>query len=223
MRRFVTQVRSACAGLSAFSAAWVALAAPPPSQGERPFDYATLRGSPESDDEFLPDCDPFCFSHVYGAVSVGRGLRFNNPYRLSTVLGSSAESLSLTAPYTDVGLAALFGDARGFQQGVLVSASFALDGIPQQVLAPGYAVLYRLGPRGQLRGNVSLPWVLQPSANLGLEVAAGGAFMLFAGVGLCGSAVFSLYEGAATDQRAATLIPILSFQGGVTVDYEVLP
>jgi hypothetical protein len=188
-----------------------------------PFAYATLRGAPRSDGEFLPDCDPFCFAHVYGTWSIGRGLRFNNPYRLNTVLGSDAESLSFTAPYTDVALAAVFGDPYGFQQGMIVSASFALSGVPQQVLAPGYAAVYRLGPRTQLRSSLSLPWVLQPDANLGLDVAAGAAFMLFAGFGISSSLVMSLYEGAATDQRAATLIPILSLQGGLTIDYEVLP
>jgi hypothetical protein len=150
-------------------------------------------------------------------------LRLNNPYRLQTQLGAGPESLSFTAPYSDVGLAALFGDPHGFQQGGIVSASFALSGVPQQVLAPGYATLYRLGPRGQLRGHVALPMLLQPDGNLGLDVALGGAFFVLSGLGLAASGVFSLYEGAATDQRAATLVPVLSLQLGVTVDYEVLP
>lgn len=209
-------------GASLLLSAGLVQAAPGTTSEPPPFAYATLSGAPQ-DDEFRPDCGVVCFSHLYGTVALGRGLRFNNPYRLSTVLGDDAESLSLTAPYTDISLGALFGDPRGFQQGVQLSTSLALQGVPQQVLAPGYAVAYRLGPRGQLRSSLSLPWVLQPATNVGLDVAAGGAFMVFAGIGLAGSVVFSLYEGAATDQRAATLIPILSFQAGVTVDYEVLP
>jgi hypothetical protein len=194
-----------------------------PGAEQRPFGYATLRASPESDSEFLPTCSAVCYAHLSSTLGVGRGLRLNNPYRLRTQLGSGPESLSLTAPYTDVALAALFGDPGGFQQGVIVSASFAMAGVPQQVLAPGYAALYRLGPRGQLRGHVALPVVLQPDTNAGLDVAIGGAFFLFSGLGLAASGVFSLYEGAATDQRAATLVPVLSLELGVTVDYEVLP
>lgn len=198
-------------------------AQPPTEEEARPFSYATLRASPQSDDEFLPDCDPFCYAHTYATLGFGRGLRLNNPYRLQTVLGSNAESLSLTAPYFDLALATVFGDPEGFQQGAIVSASFAMVGVPQQVLAPGYAAVYRLGPRVQLRSNVSLPWVLQPTSNLGVDIGAGAAFMLFAGVGLSSSVILSFYEGAATDQHAATLIPLLSLQAGLTVDYEVLP
>lgn len=176
-----------------------------------------------SDAEFLPDCDHLCYAHLIGTLAVGRGLRLNNPYRLETQLGDDAESLSLTAPYTDVALAALFGDAHGFQQGAILSASFAMVGVPQQVLAPGYATSYRLGPRGQLRGHAALPIVLQPDTNVGLDVALGGAFFVLSGLGIAASGIMSWYEGAATDQRAATLIPVLSLQLGITVDYEVLP
>lgn len=121
---------------------------PPRDDAARPFDFATLKGSPESDAEFLPECDWVCYAHVTGTLAVGRGLRLNNPFRLRTQLGDGAQSPSLTAPYTDVAIAALFGDPHGFQQGGIVSASFAMTGVPQQVLAPGYAALYRLGPRG---------------------------------------------------------------------------
>jgi hypothetical protein len=42
------------------------------------------------------------YQHWLGGVFVGKGLRFNNPYRLRRVLGDDAESLSLTATYQDV-------------------------------------------------------------------------------------------------------------------------
>jgi hypothetical protein len=68
-----------------------------------------------------------------------------------------------------------------------------------------------------------VPIVLQPDSNVGLDLSLGGAFFVLSGVGLSASALFSLYQGAATDQRAATLVPVVSLQLGVTVDYEVLP
>jgi hypothetical protein len=189
----------------------------------RPFAFAKELPSPGSDAEFLPDCDPLCFAHFYSTFMVGRGLRFNNPFRLRTQLGDGADSLSLTAPYGDVALGAVFGDPSGFQQGAMLSLSVAFTGVPQQVLAPGYAAIYRLSERWQLRAHGALPIVLQPDVNLGLDIAGGAAFMVFSGIGVVSSAVFSLYQGAGTDQKAATLVPLLSVQLGISVDYEVLP
>jgi hypothetical protein len=37
------------------------------------------------------------------SLAVGRGLRFNNPYRLEKPLGDTAESVSLAATYLDIG------------------------------------------------------------------------------------------------------------------------
>ncbi len=59
---------------------------------------------------------------------LGDGLRFNNPYRLATPLGDDAESLSRTAPYVDVGLAATFGNPLGFQHGAALRTSAAVAG-----------------------------------------------------------------------------------------------
>ena len=177
---------------------------------ERSFAFAKALPSPDSDQEFLPDCNTFCYVHWYGTGMVGRGLRLNNPFRLRTELGSSAESLSLTAPYTEFALGALFGDPFGFQQGATLALSVAVVGVPQQVLAPGYGVLLYLGPRWQWRSGAALPIVLQPDLNLGLDLRSGAAFFLFSGVGLTGDLVLSLYQGAATDQERATLVPLVS-------------
>src|SRR6185295_11658619 len=46
--------------------------------------------------------------HGLAALSVGRGLRFNNPYRLAQPLGDTPESVSLSATYLDAGLGVLF-------------------------------------------------------------------------------------------------------------------
>src|SRR5262249_5432204 len=57
------------------------------------------------------------YLQVFGTVMGGTGLRFNNPYRLATPLGSDAESVSRTAAYVDLGLGATFGSPLGFQHG----------------------------------------------------------------------------------------------------------
>ncbi len=169
----------------------------------------------------LPPGGPYL--HFMGALSLGEGLRFNNPYRLSKVLGKTAESLSLTLPYLDLSAAALLGRPDGLQHGLSMHLSTALTGIAQEVLTPSYIALMRLPPRWLVYGRAGLPIVLEPDASLGLEMAAGGAWMATAGLGITAELVGSIYYGAATEQTPVTTIPVLSLQIGALVDYEVLP
>src|SRR5271170_7157199 len=92
---------------------------------------------------------------------VGDGLRFNNPYRLATVLGSQAQSLSRTAAYADLGGAVLIGDPEFLAHGLVLRASLALEGVSQAVLAPSYMVLRRFGPWAAY-GRAGVPIVLSP-------------------------------------------------------------
>lgn len=163
------------------------------------------------------------YLHFMGALSFGDGLRFNNPFRLSKVLGKSAESLSLTAPYVDIAAAGLLGHPDGLQQGLQIHLSTAVQGIAQEVLTPSYIALFRLPPRWLVYGRAGLPIVLEPDASMGLELAAGGAWMATAGLGLTAELVGSVYYGAATERTSLTTIPVLSLQVGAVVDYEVLP
>lgn len=163
------------------------------------------------------------YAHFYGALSLGRGLRFNNPYRLQTELGDSSQSLSLTAPYLDVAAGALLGSAGHLQHGLGVNASFAIEGIRQEVITPAYLTLLPLSPRWQLRGRLGLPIVLEPDASVGVELGVGAVFLASAGLGFTAEAIGSLFSGAATLEETSTLIPIVSLQLGVLVDYEVLP
>lgn len=158
-----------------------------------------------------------------GAVAVGRGLRLNNPYRLSTELGSSGESLSLTATYADFSLAGLLGNPDGLQHGFSLHVSTALDGIAQQVVTPSYIAAVRLPPRWLVYGRAGTPIVVDPDTSLGFELAGGGAWFASAGIGITAELVGSLFYGAATEQAAVTVIPVVSLQLGVLVDYEVLP
>src|SRR5882672_6493014 len=65
---------------------------------------------------------------VFATGFVGDGLRFNNPYRLATVLGADARSLSRTAAYADVGAAFVVGDPAALAHGLALRATFARDG-----------------------------------------------------------------------------------------------
>src|SRR6185369_6142057 len=68
---------------------------------------------------------------LLGSFMVGDGLRFNNPYRLANELGSNGDSLSSTAPYVDVAVAATIGNPNGLQHGIRFAWSVSTSGVPQ--------------------------------------------------------------------------------------------
>ena len=104
-----------------------------------------------------------------------------------------------------------------------MSLSIAMDGVAQEVLGLSYVALLPLGNRFLVRGRAGVPIVLEPDANVGLEIGAGGAFLITGGFGLTGELVGSLFYGAGTLDRSTTTIPLLSLELGVFFDYEVLP
>ena len=164
------------------------------------------------------------YFHAFGSLSLGKGLRFNNPYRLATPLGDTPESLSLSAAYYDLSLGLVRGPARGLSHGGVVHLSIAAQGIPQQVLSLSYTALTRLDDgRALLLGRAGIPITLSPDLSGGLEAAASAAYMISAGLGVQSELAFSLYYGAATQDRSVTTIPVLSLQLGLFIDYEVLP
>lgn len=153
---------------------------------------------------------------------VGTGLRFNNPYRLATPLGETAESVSRTATYLDVGAAVLFGSPSRFQHGAELGLSFALEGIRQSVLTPSYVLARRKGSiAGALR--VGTPVVLSPNVTFGGELAVSGTWFFRAAIGARAEVVGNLFYGAGTVERAVPAYPMLSFALGLVVAYEVLP
>jgi len=160
----------------------------------------------------------------FASLGLGKGLRFNNPYRLATPLGDTPESVSTTATYYDLGFGVVHGPARGLAHGGVLHLSIAAQGIPQEVLSLSYTALDRLDDgRWLLFGRAGVPVILQPDVSGGLEVAFGAAFLISAGIGVQSELVGSLYYGAGTQDRSVTTIPVLSAQLGLFVDYEVLP
>lgn len=157
------------------------------------------------------------------STGFGRGLRFNNPYRLETQLGDTAESLSLTAPYWDLGLGATSGDPHGWQHGAVGHLSVAIEGVSQQAVSASYLLLWRADSPWMAFGRVGPSFVLSPDANIGGELGVGGAYFVTGGIGIELEMVGNLFYGAGTYEAQYTVIPVLSFQGGIIIDYEVLP
>lgn len=155
------------------------------------------------------------------ALSVGRGLRFNNPYRLERPLGDTAESVSLSATYLDLSLAMLL-DGPDVDQGLSLSALFALDGIGQFGVTPSYLAQLALSERFAARGRVGAPIVIAPDATVGVEAALGGNLLVSHGLGLTSELVASVFFGAGTEETSVTTIPMLSLQLGIIFEHGAL-
>lgn len=163
------------------------------------------------------------YQHWLGGVYLGRGLRFNNPYRLRRVLGHDPKSLSLGATYVDLHAGRTFSAPDGFEHGLALHLSIATDGIRQEVATPSYLLVHRLSPRVLGYARAGFPIVLEPDAAVGLEAGLGGAYFFSANLGLGAELDLSLFYGAATIERAVTAIPVASLALGVFFDWEHLP
>ncbi len=151
----------------------------------------------------------------------GDGLRFNNPYRLASVLGSTAESLSRTAGYVDLGGAVLAGDPTKIAQGLALRVSIAVEGVPQAVATPSYLLLHRSGPWAAY-GRAGVGLVVSPDVTWGLEGGAGGIWFARAGIGVAAELVGDVFYGAGTREVARPAYPVLSAQAGLWLSWEAL-
>jgi hypothetical protein len=158
----------------------------------------------------------------FATTFVGSGLRFNNPYRLATPLGQSAESLSRTATYGDIGLGATFGSPRWLEHGAALRLSFSLEGVQQSVLTPAY-LAYRRFTAAAVFGRIGTPFVLTPERTFGLEASVGAVYFLRAGIGVAAEVVGNVFYGEGTREVGTATYPVLSGQVGLLVAYEVLP
>jgi len=163
------------------------------------------------------------YARVFGTVAMGRGLRFNNPYRLSTQLGDDAESLSLTATYLDLSLNLGFGSPNGLQHGGSLHYATSVEGVGQQIVTPSYVAMFRGDLPTLIYGRLGLPIIVTPDVNMGGELAAGLACFFTGALGVTGELVFDLFYGAATHEVDVSTIPVLSLQLGMILDYEILP
>ena len=115
------------------------------------------------------------------------------------------------------------GDENGLQHGIVGHLSVALEGVRQEVLSFSYVALHPFARDFLGYARAGFPIVLEPDRGGGFELAAGGVYFARAGLGFTAELVSSLFVGAGTRESEQTLIPILSLQAGVWLDYEVLP
>lgn len=169
-----------------------------------------------------PARDRGTYVRPFVTAGSGIGLRFNNPFRLATPLGDSAESLSLTAPYLSLGIGAAFGDPLGIQHGPVLRWDRALTGVSQDVLIPSYGV-FRRGARFGGWARFGLPVLLSPNANVGVEGAVGAAWYVRAGLGVTAELLGDLFWGTATPDNRRPAYPVLSTQLGLVLEWERLP
>jgi len=166
---------------------------------------------------------PSRYAHLVGTFEFGKGVRFNNPYRLATQLGATAESASLTSTYLDLGAGIALGPPDGLEHGVALHLSFALAGVAQAVLTPTYFAAYRGPHRFLAYGRLGPSIVLTPDPTIGGELAAGFGWFFTARLAFAAELVGDIYYGAGTPTKGITTYPILSGQLGLLVDYEILP
>jgi hypothetical protein len=159
---------------------------------------------------------------VFATAFIGDGLRFNNPFRLATVLGSDARSISRIAGYADVGAAVAVGDPTALANGIALRASIALEGTPQSVLTPSYLLLRRFG-QWAAYARAGVPIVLSPDTTWGFEGAAGGVWFIRGGIGMAAELVGDVFYGAGTREVATPAYPVLSAQGGLWLSWEAMP
>jgi hypothetical protein len=163
------------------------------------------------------------FGHAFGSLSLGRGLRMNNPYRLERVLGDSPKGLSLSALYLDLGAGYLIGNPERIEHGPSANFSVALTGIRQEVLTPGYRALTRLSSLWSTSLRLGVPIVLEPDLGAGVELGVAGILRFLGGAAAYAELIGSLFFGAATYDADISVIPMVSLQVGIWMDYEVLP
>jgi len=214
------RARQSCVLVALLAAATVVLSCERDARAEGEEDAAGPFAKPQ------PEPDPFRTKPGYVQLFVtsflGDGLRFNNPYRLATPLGDDAESVSRTAPYIDIGLAATFGNPLGLQHGAALRTSAALSGVGQVVMTPSY-LAWRRWSSIAVYGRAGVPLVVTPAVTWGLEAGLGATWFFLGGFGVAAEVIGDVFYGAGTSEKATVTYPVLSGQLGLVAAFEVLP
>lgn len=166
---------------------------------------------------------PSGYLNLFSTLGFGDGLRFNNPYRLDTVLGSDAASLSLTPAFMDLSANMTFGLPTRVQHGASVHVGFSLAGTSQVYVNASYVLDYHRYAPWMVHARIGPTFLLSPDINGGGEIAAGFSYFFTGALGLTSEVAFDLFYGAGTLERNYSVVPILSAQLGIIVDFEVLP
>ncbi|MEM9693461.1 MAG: hypothetical protein AAGA56_13010 [Myxococcota bacterium] len=163
------------------------------------------------------------YGHLMLHSHFGGALRFNNPFRLARPLGDTEESISATAPYHDLGVSFAFGPPTGLRHGASLRLALALEGVAQQAFGVAYFTSYRFSDMWLGYGRLGISILAEPDANVGGQLALGAVWYFTGAAGLSLETVGDLYYGAATLESDVSTIPLLGLQGGLVLDWEVLP
>ncbi len=187
-------------------------------EGEEPAPH----DAPARLDKEQPFANKPGYVQLFATLFFGDGLRFNDPYRLSTPLGKDAESVGRTASFVDIGLAGTLGNPLGLQHGFALRTSIAAEGVGQVTMTPSY-LAWRRWRALAVHGRAGTPIVLTPELTWGLEAAGGATFFFLGGFGACAEIVGDVFWGTGTRDSRVTTYPVLSGMLGLVAAYEVLP
>jgi hypothetical protein len=122
----------------------------------------------------------------------------------------------------------VFGSETEFAHGAGLGLSLNLseDGgftepvgaMQQLVVMPSYLLYWSVAPELFAFGHAGIPIAVTQGVSAGAEVGAALGYRLLAGFGLYTEAAIELFGGA-----NSTINPVLSFELGLFLDYELLP
>ena len=164
--------------------------------------------------------DPPPLAHYVFTASAGVPLRLTTQDRF--------DQGTLAPVYTDVLAGYVFPSAGSIRHGAGLGLSLNLseDGgftepvlrYEQVVIMPSYLLSVHIDPEWFALAHAGLPISVSGGTTFGAELAFAFGYRLLAGFGVFAEAGLDAFIGT-----ASTVNPTLSLEGGVFVDYEVLP
>jgi hypothetical protein len=154
------------------------------------------------------------------AVSVGLAVRLS--------VDETFDQDRLAPVFADALAGYVFGSDTEFAHGIGLGLSLNLSedggftapvGVMQQlVVMPSYLLYWNVAPELFALGHAGIPIAVTEGVSAGAEIGAALGYRLLAGFGAYTEAAVELFGGA-----NSTINPVLSFEVGLFLDYEVLP
>jgi hypothetical protein len=99
----------------------------------------------------------------------------------------------------------------------------SLAGVRQAYVNLSYVLDYHRFAPWMVHARIGPTILLSPDINVGGELASGFSYFFTGALGLTSEVALDVFYGAGTLERTYTVVPTLSAQLGVIVDFEVLP
>ena len=192
----------------------------PPGEGDEP---RRRREEPDEPDTAAAPRAPRSPAHIIGFVGAGSTVRLVNNLDFGQTRFAPS-FVELSGAYVFAGRhiwrhgAGLSVSANITGDGY-ADSSLGVDPFHQFTFTPHYVAYFRLNSDFLITAHAGLNLVIgQPSFAMGGEVGASFAYFFRAGVGVFARGTANVWAG---EQK--TYHPAISLQGGLTIDYEVLP